>query len=245
MARIQSPRPLAIARPTISSEGAIIGIGRVDEIYAGLARLGPSTPGYTDPRYPVEAAFRGSQPQTHCIHYKGEDMTFGKRECGAVEGATYNHEPPTPEIFARVEGIEAVCRSYGVPIAAAAFQFPLTHPNVVSVIPRVASRVQLEWNVARMTQAIPVSLWADLKTQGLLRPDAPVPTSRLSRPRVLRARRSIGRMIPRGAASTVNNWVETGENSDERHETPCGATSVTGGHPRGHSLSDRLHSRAD
>jgi D-threo-aldose 1-dehydrogenase len=92
-----------------------------------------------------------------------------------VEGATYNYEPPTPEIFARVEGIEAVCRSYGVPIAAAAFQFPLTHPNVVSVIPGMASRVQLEWNVARMTQAIPASLWEDLKTQGLLRPDAPVP----------------------------------------------------------------------
>jgi D-threo-aldose 1-dehydrogenase len=105
----------------------------------------------------------------------GAPLNSGILASGAVEGATYNYEPPPPEVFARVKGIEAVCQSYGVPIAAAAFQFPLTHPNVVSVIPGMASRAQLEWNVARMTQEIPPSLWADLKSQGLLRRDAPVP----------------------------------------------------------------------
>ena len=105
----------------------------------------------------------------------GAPLNSGILASGAVEGATYNYEPPTPEIFARVKRIEDVCRSYGVPIAAAAFQFPLTHPNVVSVIPGMASQAQLEWNVERMTQKIPLSLWSDLKTQGLLRADAPVP----------------------------------------------------------------------
>ena len=107
----------------------------------------------------------------------GAPLNSGILASGAVEGATYNYEPPSPEIFARVKGIEEVCRSRGVPIAAAAFQFPLTHPSVVSVIPGMSSRAQLEWNVERMNQAIPPSLWADLKTQGLLRIDAPVPTA--------------------------------------------------------------------
>ena len=78
---------------------------------------------------------------------------------------------------ARVKAVNAhrAVDIFKINIAAAAFQFPLTHPNVVSVIPGMASRAQLEWNVARMTQTIPASLWEDLKTQGLLRPDAPVP----------------------------------------------------------------------
>lgn len=105
----------------------------------------------------------------------GAPLNSGILASGAVEGATYNYEPPPPEIFARVRGIEEVCGSYGVPIAAVAFQFPLTHPAVVSVIPGMASRAQLEGNVERMTQKIPPSLWTDLKTQGLLRADAPVP----------------------------------------------------------------------
>ena len=110
----------------------------------------------------------------------GAPLNSGILASGAVEGATYKSEPPSAEIFARVKGIEDVCRSYGVPIAAAAFQFPLTHPSVVSVIPGMSSRAQLEWNVARMSQAIPASLWTDLKAKGLLRADAPTPTASLA-----------------------------------------------------------------
>jgi D-threo-aldose 1-dehydrogenase len=105
----------------------------------------------------------------------GAPLNSGILASGAVDGATYNYEPPSPQVFARVKAIEEVCRSYDVPIAAAAFQFPLTHPNVASVIPGMASRAQLEGNVERMTQKIPPSLWTDLKTKGLLRADAPVP----------------------------------------------------------------------
>ena len=107
----------------------------------------------------------------------GAPLNSGILASGAVEGVTYNYESPPPEIFARVRGIEEVCRSYDVPIAAVAFQFPLTHPSVASVIPGMASRAQLEGNVERMTQKIPPSLWTDLKTQGLLRDDAPVPSA--------------------------------------------------------------------
>ena len=60
-------------------------------------------------------------------------------------------------------------------LAAAALQFPLTHPAVVSVIPGISTAEQLAWNLERFTQAIPHGLWSDLKSQGLLRVDAPVP----------------------------------------------------------------------
>ncbi|MET0742849.1 MAG: aldo/keto reductase, partial [Microvirga sp.] len=106
----------------------------------------------------------------------GAPFNSGILARGAVEGATYNYEAPSSEIFARVKAIEDVCSSYGVPIAAAALQFPLTHPSVVSVIPGMSSLDQLRWNVERMQQPIPASLWSDLKARGLLDADAPTPS---------------------------------------------------------------------
>ena len=54
-------------------------------------------------------------------------------------------------------------------------QFPLGHPAVASVIPGASSPAQLERNVATFTHPIPADLWAELKQEGLIREDAPVP----------------------------------------------------------------------
>ena len=105
----------------------------------------------------------------------GAPLNSGIVASGAVDGATYNYAPPPPDIVARVRRTEEICRAHGVPLAAAAFQFPLTHPSVVSVIPGMASRAQLEWNVGCMTQPIPPALWDDLRAGGLLRADTPMP----------------------------------------------------------------------
>ena len=103
----------------------------------------------------------------------GAPFNSGILARGAVEGATYGYGAPSPEIFNRVKAIEDICRSHGVPIAAAALQFPLMHPSVVSVIPGMSTLEQLDWNVERMKQPIPATLWSDLKAQSLLHPDAP------------------------------------------------------------------------
>lgn len=105
----------------------------------------------------------------------GAPLNSGILASGAVAGATYNYEVPPPAIIARVNGIEEVCRSHGIPIAAAACQFPLTHASVVSVIPGMSSLAQLDGNVKAMKQPIPATLWSDLKAQNLLHADAPVP----------------------------------------------------------------------
>src|SRR3546814_3711569 len=43
---------------------------------------------------------------------------------GPVEGATWNYDPAPAAVMDRVRRIEAVCRRHGVPMAAAALQFP-------------------------------------------------------------------------------------------------------------------------
>ena len=100
----------------------------------------------------------------------GAPFNSGILARGAVEGATYGYEAAPADVFNRVKAIEAVCRAHGVPIAAAALQFPLLHPSVVSVIPGMSSLDQLQWNVERMKQAIPAQLWADLKAESLMHP---------------------------------------------------------------------------
>jgi D-threo-aldose 1-dehydrogenase len=72
--------------------------------------------------------------------------------------------------------IEAVCRRHGVPLPAAALQFPLGHPAVAAIIPGAVTPAEVEQNLAHFRTAIPADLWAELKAEGLLHPAAPVPT---------------------------------------------------------------------
>ncbi|WBS05287.1 aldo/keto reductase [Pseudoduganella sp. SL102] len=87
----------------------------------------------------------------------------------------FNYEDAPAGILARVEAIGAVCREAGVPVQAAALQFPMAHPAVVSCIPGAQSPAQLRQNAAWFAQAIPAGLWATLAREGLIDPRAPVP----------------------------------------------------------------------
>jgi len=107
----------------------------------------------------------------------GGAFNSGILATGPVAGARYDYRPAPPEILARVAGIEAVCKAHGVPLAAAALQFPLTHPAVACVIPGMARRPEIEANAALIETTIPPALWTDLKAAGLLRQDAPTPSS--------------------------------------------------------------------
>jgi D-threo-aldose 1-dehydrogenase len=97
---------------------------------------------------------------------------------GAVPGARYNYLPAPPDVLARVGRIGDVARRHEVPLAAAALQFVLGHPAVISVIPGSRSRAEAEQNARWMSAPIPTAFWADLKAEGLLRRDAPEPSPR-------------------------------------------------------------------
>jgi D-threo-aldose 1-dehydrogenase len=94
---------------------------------------------------------------------------------GAIEGATYDYAPAPPDVLDRVRRMEAVCARHGVPLPAAALQFPLGHSSVAAVIPGAFHPDQVRRNVASFGHPIPADLWAELKHEGLLRADAPVP----------------------------------------------------------------------
>ena len=94
----------------------------------------------------------------------------------------YNYAPAPADVIARVARIEAVCERHAVRLAAAALQFPLAHPQVASVIPGIASVAQLFDTLRLYRMTIPPRFWEDLKSEGLLRDDAAVPSPERSQP---------------------------------------------------------------
>jgi D-threo-aldose 1-dehydrogenase len=100
----------------------------------------------------------------------------GPLNSGILAGRdTWNYAKAPPEIVARVNEIRAVCDRHGVPLAAAALQFPLAHPAVAAIIPGPRSVAEFEANIDLLRRPIPTALWADLRGAGLLHPGAPTP----------------------------------------------------------------------
>ena len=87
---------------------------------------------------------------------------------GPGAGALYAYKPAEEGVLARTRRIEAVCARHGVPLAAAALQFPLHHPAVANVIPGPNSPAQLRANLQHMRRVIPADLWAELKAEKLI-----------------------------------------------------------------------------
>lgn len=87
----------------------------------------------------------------------------------------FNYADAPAEIVQRVERLEAVCREFAVPLPAAALQFPMAHPAVVSCIPGGRDVAQLRQNAAWFELPIPAELWSTLKSLGLIDERAPLP----------------------------------------------------------------------
>ena len=104
----------------------------------------------------------------------GGPYNSGVLATGPKPGAFYNYNPAPQEVLDRVARIEAVCRRHDTPMVEAAFQFPLRHPAVVSVIPGGQGVAEVRANLRAAHADIPAALWADLKAEGLMRQDAPV-----------------------------------------------------------------------
>ncbi|MBH64271.1 MAG: pyridoxal 4-dehydrogenase [Alphaproteobacteria bacterium] len=105
----------------------------------------------------------------------GGPFNSGVLATGAVPGATYNYLPATEEVLDRVRVIEGVCAEYGVPLAAAALQFPLAHPVVASVITGSRTPDELTANLAAFRHDIPAEFWAALRDRELIDPRSPLP----------------------------------------------------------------------
>lgn len=100
----------------------------------------------------------------------------GPFNSGVLAGnGKFNYADAPADILQRVSQLEQVCREFGVPLQAAALQFPMAHPAVVSCIPGGRDLEQLRQNADWFGLPLPPELWSTLQRQGLLDERAPVP----------------------------------------------------------------------
>jgi len=108
----------------------------------------------------------------------GAPLASGILATGSSGSAHYGYGKASPDVQAKVRGIEAVCKAHSVALPAAALQFVLAHPIVVSAIPGAAKPGEVIANVGHVNAPIPAAFWSDLKAQKLIDPDSPVPAGK-------------------------------------------------------------------
>lgn len=115
----------------------------------------------------------------HCQHHGigvivASPFNSGILATGAVPGTKFFYNEPPPEIVERTRRLEALCESHGVPLGAAALQFTLSHPAVVSAVCGYRTQAEVDTNLRWSTLTIPAAFWDELKAGRLIPAHAPV-----------------------------------------------------------------------
>ncbi len=77
-------------------------------------------------------------------------------------GANFDYERAPEEILARRSALESMCARHGIPLAAAALQFPLRHPAVASVVVGARSAAEIEEDARLLGLPVPAALWSEI-----------------------------------------------------------------------------------
>jgi D-threo-aldose 1-dehydrogenase len=98
-----------------------------------------------------------------CAEHGVAVITGGVFNSGVLAGGnTFDYEHVQPEIVSRVEQLRATSERHGVPLPAAAVQFPLRHPAVASVLVGCSTAEELAEDVRLAALDLPPALWSDL-----------------------------------------------------------------------------------
>ncbi len=91
-----------------------------------------------------------------------------------ANGQHYNYEVASHQIVRRVSAIQKICDAHQVDLPHAAIQFPLQHPQIVSVVTGARNQEQISLSVNYLQQKVPERLWRALKEAELIDMHAPV-----------------------------------------------------------------------
>ena len=160
--------------------------GEIMAIGAGINRTGMI--GRFLQRFPIDF-FLVAMPYTlldqsgleelNLCHARGVSVVIGAPFASGIlaqgprQDATYGYRTAGAAILEKARGLNAVCGRHNVPLAAAALRFPFGHPSVISVIPGPNAPEQVGQNLDWMKHPVPGALWADLRQEGMIRPEAP------------------------------------------------------------------------
>lgn len=85
---------------------------------------------------------------------------------GPREYPRYSYVPASSDLLERATRMEDICRHNGVPLAAAALQFSVRDPRIVSTIVGVSRAERIRQMVDLANHPIPEHVWAELEEVG-------------------------------------------------------------------------------
>jgi len=116
-----------------------------------------------------------------CVKRGASIVVGGPFNGGALMGTgTWNYARAPQEIIDRVKALEAFCTEFGVPIGAAALQFPLAHPAVATILPGPKSPAELDGILDWWRAKIPDAFWDALADRHIVAANTPLPNGRIA-----------------------------------------------------------------
>ena len=88
---------------------------------------------------------------------------------------TWNYAKAPKDVIDKARKLSVIADEFGIPLPAAALQFPLGDEIVCSVIPGPRDKGELEQIMTWFKTPIPTEFWATLKAKNLMEPAAAVP----------------------------------------------------------------------
>ena len=178
IARTGAFRALTQLREEGVIKGWGLGVNRVEpvELLLDLSEFKPDGTLLAG-RYTLLDYERALQRLMPAAQAKGVDIVVGGPYSSGVlaGGKHFEYAEASPEILARVAKIKALTERYGIPIKAAALQFSLAHPASAAVIPGASRPDRINEDHAALKAKIPHDFWSDLRKQGLVAANAPLP----------------------------------------------------------------------
>jgi D-threo-aldose 1-dehydrogenase len=178
IARTGAFRALTELRDEGVIKGWGLGVNRVEpvELLLDLSEFKPDGTLLAG-RYTLLDHERALQRLMPAAQAKGVDIVVGGPYSSGVlaGGKHFEYAEASPEILAKVAKIKALTERYGIPIKAAALQFSLAHPASAAVIPGASKPERIKEDHAALKAKIPDDFWGDVRKQGLVAPNAPLP----------------------------------------------------------------------
>ncbi|GAA2402571.1 aldo/keto reductase [Actinomadura vinacea] len=114
-------------------------------------------------RYTLLDRAAGDELLPACLERGTSVVIGGVYNSGLLAGGgTFEYAPASPGIRAEVARLREACDAYGVPLKAAALQFPARHPAVASVLVGCRTAAEVDENAAMFETGIPDALWPEL-----------------------------------------------------------------------------------
>jgi D-threo-aldose 1-dehydrogenase len=116
-----------------------------------------------------------------CVERNVSVILGGVFNGGLLAGSStdlFNYARADESVLAAARELSELCDDYGVPLKAAAIQFPFAHPAIASVLSGTVAKEHLDENAELMRVEIPAELWERMRATGHIRAEAPLPASR-------------------------------------------------------------------